>query len=228
MVEDGGLDGGVGIGQSVQRSADPGLDIGQVLVLGHLDGRQIVDHVFYLLLIEGPSTGDAPSRHRCVAPAVGDPEVDLVLRVSEKDVVEGRGGPLDGDARALLDVRGDPARPLRAVTVETAELLDEVAAPLDRALGELLDETLLSLLLGEEVEGERYGEECGEGDRRLLPTLQPAGLDLLVVDAGPEVGATSSPPRLRIAETKSMPSQAIPATRAMTVMMLAVMPRPRR
>ena len=183
------LDSGVGIGQSVQGAADPGLDIGQVLVLGDLDGRQVVDHVFDLLLVERPTAGDAPGRHRGVAPAVGDPEIDLVLFVSEEDVVERWGRPLDRDTRPLLDIWGDTTRSLRAVTVETAELLDEVRATLDRALGELLDEALLSLLLGEEVERERNGEECGEGDGRLLPALQPPGLDLLVVDAWSKIGS---------------------------------------
>ena len=73
------------------------------------------------------------------------------------------------------------------MTVETAELLDEMLAPLDRAQGELLDEALLSLRLGEEVEGKRYGDECREGDGRLLPSFQPPRLDRLVVDPGPEV-----------------------------------------
>ena len=44
---------------------------------------------------------------------------------------------------------------------------------------------------------------------------------------GRGLGATSSPPRLRMAETKSMPSQTIPTTRAKTVMRLAVMLRRR-
>ena len=189
LVEDGELNSGIGIGQSVEGAADPGLDIGQVLVLGDLNGRQIIDHVFDLLVVERPTAGNAPSRHRRVATTVGHPEVHLVFFVSEEDVVERRGRPLNGDTRALLDIWGDTTRALRAVTVETAELGDEVLAPLDRALGELHDEALLSLLLGEEVERERNGEECGESDGRLLPALQPPGFDLLVVDTWSKIGS---------------------------------------
>ena len=80
----------------------------------------------------------------------------------------------------------DPSGPWQ---LKQPNSVHEVLAPLDRALGELHDETLLSLLLGEKVERERNGEECGEGNRRLLPSLQPAGLDLLVVDTGPKIGS---------------------------------------
>ena len=154
LVEDRELDRGVGIGQSVQGAADPGLDIGQVLVLGDLNGRQIIDHVFDLLLVERPTAGDARAGIGVLPRAVRHPEIHLVLFVSEEDVVERWSCPLDCYSRTLLDIWGHPTGALRAVAVEAAELVHEVAATLDRALGELHDETLLSLLLGEKVERE--------------------------------------------------------------------------
>src|SRR5690606_15422369 len=158
--------------------------------------------------VHGAAAVDAPRRHRRVAAAVGDPEVHLFFVVAIEDVVEGRCLPQDRDAGALLDEGSAAARPVGAVAVEAAELLHESLAAGDGLGVELLDEALLAVLLTQEIEGERHGEEGGQQHRRLLAGFEAPGLQLVVGDARGQVGGDlfGSATAQRVDQDESQPS----------------------
>ena len=161
LLDDGPLQGLIGVFQGAQLTRHDPVGPAEGLLLGDLDALQVVDDVLYLLLVHGAPSHRSPGGHGAVAPSIGDPVGDDVPVIAEEDVVESRRRPGDAHPGAFLHVAGHSSHPVGPVTAPAVGLggAHQRRTPLHGLLVELVDEAQLTIGLAQVVDGQSDRQE---------------------------------------------------------------------